>query len=221
MSVVAEMSIQSTEFLLGQVLSRDPGTHIEMERVVPASRQVMPYIWVGGADLSEFERLVRESPHVQRLVAVDTFDTKGLYRVEWAEEVESLIYGISKTEATILEAQGTEVWTFRLRFNSHRGLARFHNYCRDHEIEFSLERVYSLGELTEEGDVYQLTESQRRVLKLAVERGYFAVPRDITLSELATELDRSSQTVSEHIRRGSEKVISHAIGNRSNVRQIP
>lgn len=211
MSIVAEMTIGSEEFILGQVLSRDPDTHIEMERVVPASGRVMPYVWVQGEDLDAFERLVTESEHVERLAVLDRFETEGLYRVEWAEEVESLIYGLAETDATIIEARGNEQWTFRLRFADHAGLARFHNYCTDHGIAFTLERLYTLDQLKNEPAAFDLTDTQRTAVSLAVERGYYEVPRRTTLGELATELGIAQQTVSENLRRGTNKILRDAL----------
>lgn len=213
MSIVAEMTIESEEFILGQVLSLDPDTHIEMERVVPASGRVMPYVWVEGDDLDRFEELVTESEHVRRLAVLDRFDTEGLYRVEWAEDVESLIYGIAETDATIIEARGNEKWTFRLRFSDHAGLARFHNYCNRHEIAFTLERLYTLDQLKRDIPVFDLTDTQRTAVLLAVEWGYFEVPRRTTLGELAEELGVTQQTVSETLRRGTNKILKQSLLN--------
>jgi predicted DNA binding protein len=46
---------------------------------------------------------------------------------------------------------------------------------------------------------------------MAVERGYFDVPRKTTLEELADELDISRQALSEHVRRGTEKILRRAL----------
>jgi predicted DNA binding protein len=47
-----------------------------------------------------------------------------------------------------------------------------------------------------------VTPGQQNVLVAARERGYFDIPRETTLRELADELDVSHQTLSEHLRRG-------------------
>lgn len=44
MSIVAEFTIEAEQFLLGRVLRTDSGTTVEIERVVPASKRVMPYV---------------------------------------------------------------------------------------------------------------------------------------------------------------------------------
>ena len=215
MSVVAKFTIDSSEFILGEVLSMDASTHVEMERVVPASRQVMPYVWVSGVDLEEFEAHVRADDSIESLTALDYIEGKALYRVEWAEDVESLIYGMARVNATILEAQGNEQWVFRLRFDDHSGLADFHNYCTDHDISFTLDRVYTLTDEQEGAYSFDLTEAQRKALVRAVEGGYFEVPRTITLTDIGNDLGITEQTASENVRRGANKVLRKVLLDRS------
>ncbi|RLM95775.1 helix-turn-helix domain-containing protein [Haloarcula sp. Atlit-7R] len=207
MTVVAEFTIDSDEFILGKVLARGDNTHVEMERVVPASGRVMPYTWVHGGGFDEFEAAVESSKYVQALRSLDRIGESALYRVEWAEDVESLIYGMAETNATILEARGNVEWFFRIRFDDHSGLTDFHNFCTDHDIVFQLDRVYTLAEEYDGGYMFDLTDSQRRALVLAVESGYFEVPRGTTLGELGAELGISEQSVSESIRRATNKVL--------------
>ncbi|MFC4553237.1 MULTISPECIES: helix-turn-helix domain-containing protein [Halorussus] len=215
MSVVAEFTISADEFLLGRVLAQGPDTVVELERVVPASRQVMPYIWVRGNRFEEFEAAVRSSPYVTELTALDRLDDSALYRVAWDENVESLIHGIAETDATILEAYGDDEWKFRIRFDDHSGLAAFHNYCTDHDISFHLDRVYTLADEQEGGYVFDLTDPQRVALTRAVEEGYFEVPRGVTLGDLADELGVSEQAISERVRRGADKVLKKVLLTRS------
>ncbi|MBV0924709.1 helix-turn-helix domain-containing protein [Halomicroarcula limicola] len=211
MTVIAEFTIDSDEFILGQVLARSPNTHVEMERVVPASGKVMPYVWVHGGGFEEFEQSVRSSKYVEHLHALDTVGESALYRVEWTDDIESLVYGMAETDATILEARGNEKWFFRIRFDSHQGLTDFHNFCMEHNIVFRLERVYTLAEEHGDGHKFDLTDAQRRALLLAVRGGYFEVPRGTTLGELGGEIGISEQSVSENIRRGTNKILTSVL----------
>ncbi|MFC7020859.1 MULTISPECIES: helix-turn-helix domain-containing protein [Haloarcula] len=215
MSVIAKFTIDSSEFILGRVLSMDAGTHVEMERVVPASRQVMPYVWVSGVDLDDFEKHVRADDSIKSLSGLDYVDGRGLYRVQWNEDVESLVYGMAQVNATILEASGNDRWRFRLRFDDHSGLADFHNYCTEHDISLTLERVYTLTDEQKGGYSFDLTDSQRKALTVAVENGYFEVPRGTTLGEIGAELGITEQTASENVRRGANKVLRKVLLERS------
>jgi predicted DNA binding protein len=211
MTVIAEFTIDSEQFILGQVLALDPDTPVEMERVVPASGRVMPYVWVQGSDLDAFEKAIRASEYVRGLTALDVVEDSALYRVEWDEQVESLIYGMAETNATILEATGNEKWHFRIRFDDHSGMTNFHNYCTSHDIRFQLDRVYTLNEDQDGGYSFDLTKAQRSALVTAVQDGYFEVPRRTTLGAVGGKLGVTEQSVSENLRRGANKVLRKAL----------
>jgi len=52
-----------------------------------------------------------------------------------------------------------------------------------------------------------LTPEEREALRVALEEGYFAVPRTTTLVDIADELGRSDVEVSAQIRRGMDSVL--------------
>jgi predicted DNA binding protein len=214
MSVIAEFTIDADEFLLGEILDRDPVAHIEMERIVPTSRRLMPYVWVHGGEFDQFEAAIRASDHVKDITELDRVDGSGLYRIKWEDEAESLISGMAESKATILEARGKDEWFFRIRFETHAGLTEFHNFCREHDIGVELERVYTL---TDEDTTYrfELTDAQRRTLYQAVKDGYFEVPRRTTLSEVGDKLGITEQSVSENLRRGADRVLKEVLFNPS------
>jgi predicted DNA binding protein len=219
MSVTADLSISDDEFVLGTALRTDADVHVELERVVPSSQQVLPFFWAIGSDFETFESDVRGNPNVQNLVALDRVTGRVLYRVEWSEEVESFIHGIAAVGATILEATGDQLWRFRLRFPDHGALSEFHDYCVAHDIRYTLDRVATdIGVKREE---FGLTPEQRETLVLALDRGYFEVPRGVTLTELADEIGITQQSVSERVRRGTgsvlEVVLLEADGNETEV----
>lgn len=58
-----------------------------------------------------------------------------------------------------------------------------------------------------------LTSRQLEVLALAVERGYFAVPREATLTDIGDELDIQKSTVGEHLRRALDRIASFVVNN--------
>lgn len=52
-----------------------------------------------------------------------------------------------------------------------------------------------------------LTDRQQEVLEAAIRQGYFEVPRECTLAELAATVDADKSTVSTMLRRGESKVL--------------
>jgi len=118
-----------------------------------------------------------ESPNVRSITALDEYDDRALYKIEWEDPAEQLITGIAQTDATILEAHSDEEWLFRIRFEEHAGLARFNQYCSEHDIAYRLNRVSSLADIDANGDDYGLTEAQYEAVSLAVERAISKSPR--------------------------------------------
>lgn len=211
MSVVAEFTIQSDEFLLGRLVAEFPNISVEIERVVPTARRVMPYIWVYGDDDAGFEEAMRETPSVRAVTRLDEIDDSVLYKVEWEDPGEELIAGLAETRATILQARGDDEWWFRIRFPDQAGLGAFHAYCRDHGIVYRIERIFAGADAPRADDVSGVTEAQHEALLAAVERGYFEVPRGVTFADLAGDLGVSEQAVSERVRRGADTVLRNAL----------
>lgn len=207
MSVILEFSIDGDAFQLGQVLAGPPDMHLELERVVPTGTMVTPFIWATGEDHSAFAEKVRNHPLVRELHVLDEMGDNGLYRIEWEDTPTDLIEGIAESDATVLEAQGETDWVFRLRFPDHDKLSVFYNSVIEHDIDLHVERTYTLSEETERGHRFDLSPEQREALVLALRRGYFETPSEVSLEDLAEELDITRQALSSRIRRGNQKVL--------------
>lgn len=110
-----------------------------------------------------------------------------------------------------MEAHGDSSWSFTVRFPDHTALTQFHQLYQTEEFPVHIDRVASLDE--EAGTKYEfgLTPDQRTALLLAVEEGYFAVPRETKLDEIADELDITRQAASERVRRATETVLQKAL----------
>ncbi len=74
-----------------------------------------------------------------------------------------------------------------------------------------MRRLYR--EQNAETERYGLTDPQHEALRLALEAGYFDVPRETTLSVLASDLEVSSQALSARLRRGQASVLERALGD--------
>lgn len=211
MSVILEFTVDAAEFALGDVLSGPQDLHFELERIVPTGDAEMPFVWATGTDFERFERNVRESPRVEELLALDRVGDSSLYRIEWTTPHEDLIRAIADASATVLEATGDDRWAFRLRFLDHEKLSQFHNYCLADDLPIHVERTYTLTESTRTARDFGLTPEQREAVVLALRRGYFDLPSDATLDDLADELDVSTQALSERIRRGEREILRRVL----------
>lgn len=64
---------------------------------------------------------------------------------------------------------------------------------------------------SEETVLDSLTNRQQELLELAVDRGYYDVPRATTTKDLADEVGLDDSTVSEHLRRAERNLITSAL----------
>ncbi|WP_175424245.1 helix-turn-helix domain-containing protein, partial [Haladaptatus sp. W1] len=106
---------------------------------------------------------------------------------------------------------GDDDWEFELLFPSQDQLTRFHNLSRDNGIEYTLGKMQALSDAGASQLANIVTDKQREALVLAFQRGYFETPRQVTLSELADELDISQQSLSDRIRHGIEAVVEYVL----------
>ena len=58
-----------------------------------------------------------------------------------------------------------------------------------------------------------LTDRQRELLEAAVEAGYYATPREVTLTELADRLDVAQSTLSETLHRAESAVVRRYVAD--------
>lgn len=211
MSVILEFTIEEEEFTLGQVLSEPPQMHVELERIVPTGTNVMPFLWVTGDDFASFEGKVAAHEFVDDILALDRIADSTLYRVEWHGSHNDLIRGITEVDGTVLEGHADDKWYFRLRFPDHDALSRFHNFCTNHGIAFYIVRTYTETDRTGSVKQFGLSQEQREALILGLRRGYFDTPSQVSLNNLADELEISQQALSNRIRRGTKQVLGEIL----------
>lgn len=207
MSTIVEFTVPSTAFALGEALSGLPAVGLTLERIVPTGREIIPFVWAYGDDLDAFEGQVQRSANVAAITELDRLDGKRLYRIEWEETPTNLLEGLGRSDATILEAEGGDLWTFRLRFPDHAHLSSFDDFCAEYDIPIDVTRVYTPEDVSSLDDRFDLTDPEREALEIALDRGYFATPKQVSLSDIAEDLGISRQALSKRVRRGTEKVM--------------
>jgi predicted DNA binding protein len=176
--------------------------------MVPTGETMIPYFWVEDPDIEAVEEALLESTYVEEASIVDRVGDEALFRVVWAEDVNGIIETITETESVILEGNGHgDNWTFELRFPEYDALSRFYRSVVEKGISITLENVHNpIDQPGPQSNV--LTDEQREALQTALKEGYFAVPREITLVELADQLGISDSAVSQRVRRGLTKLLT-------------
>lgn len=212
MSVIAEFSVASEDFALHHALTAAPHMIVEIERVVATMEdRVMPYFWVTGGDQEEFERAFHEDESVTNVTAIDEVDGAQLYRAEWTENIETIVYAYVEIGATILQATGRdENWELRMRFDDRNRLSEFQDYCGENGISFELNRLKEQEQPMASAQ-YDLTQKQRKTLVTALEAGYYNTPQDVTMSELADEFGITQQGLSKRLHAAHRNLIASTL----------
>ncbi|WP_207591730.1 bacterio-opsin activator domain-containing protein [Halomontanus rarus] len=212
MSIIAEFTVDSDDFALYHALTGAPDMIVEIERVVATLEdKVMPYFWVSGGDQADFEDAFRDDESVQNIAAIDEIEGARLYRAEWTENIESIVYAYVEIGATILQAIGrAEYWELRMRFDDRDKLSEFREYCKENDIAFELNSLQDQEQPMASAQ-YDLTTKQRETLVSALEAGYYDVPQAVTMSELAEELGVSQQALSKRFHAGHRNLITSTL----------
>jgi hypothetical protein len=222
MSVLAEFTVPAGEFVLADTLTAAPDMRIEIKRVIGGKEFVTPYFWAAGGDFGTFEQALRSDQNVRDVLTLeehedlekgdDRSEEERFYRVTWGTSVPNLVTAVSDAKATVLEAVTGDggTWEVKVLFPDETALTEFHDYCHDHEFSLDIRRVYHPKNPQEQAE-YGLTEEQQEALEAAYHAGYFGVPRERTLTELAEELDISRNALSARLRRGHRNLLAHTL----------
>lgn len=209
-SVIAEIQIEG-DFVLSELLRELPDVRIQLERVVPAGDRTVPLVWIHTDDPEAVEHQLRDHRLIETLTRLDAFDDRVLYRIEWAEEPDSVFDALQSQRAALLDAVGIgESWTFELRFPSHESLSAFHAHCEAAGLPISVTRLYRPSD-TDSTARYGLTDAQFDTLLAALQQGHFEIPREIKTSELGVQFGVSDQAITERIRRGLTNILTHIL----------
>lgn len=207
MSVVAEFQIEPDAFGLGRALSR-VGARAGFHEIVPTGTAFLPYLQVESPNTAEPVVLdeLRGVPGVASARCLDGTDSGGFYRLSWESGADDLFEVVREVDVAVDLACGSPAgWDLHLLCEERTALRRFSEQCERIGVGFHLSRLDRLGNAGESGSP-ALTSAQQEALDLAMERGYFKIPRETTLRELGDELGVSRQSVSNRLRRATERL---------------
>ncbi|MFB6139262.1 MAG: bacterio-opsin activator domain-containing protein [Halosimplex sp.] len=211
MSIIAEFRVPAPEFLLEAPLEASEGV-VTLERmVVDGDESVTPYVWVSTDDYGTFEAALREGESAGAFEVVEAHERERLYRVDWTGDRDGIVGALDDASATVLSAEGEDgVWTLRALFADREAVSTVAERLRSAHSGVDLVRIYRGDDPSTYGR-YEVTEEQRDALLAAREAGYFAVPRECTLQEVADELGISRNAASARLRRGHDALVAHTL----------
>ncbi|WP_247731101.1 helix-turn-helix domain-containing protein [Halovivax limisalsi] len=211
MSVIATVSVPAESFALAGLFAAHPTASIEVERLASHSREwVMPAVWLVAPDPVAAAETMRADPAVESVSLIDVADETAYATIHWGERVTAFVDAIIDRHGVLKTASATAAaWELTLKFTAREALADFQAYADDHDLDVELRRLSEASAALDR--VYGLTPAQREVLETALELGYFDVPREAQIDDLAAALDISTNSVSERLRRATKALTSNTI----------
>jgi predicted DNA binding protein len=211
MSLFGEFQIPANEFVFHETFQAEPTMKVEIERVVAADEILTPYFWISHISPTTFAAAAGNDPTIEQLEKLDEFEEATLYRADWVEHIETLVYAYMRIGAAILEAEGQkDEWLFRMRFDDREKFDQFSEFLNEEDVSFDLHQLYEITHPRTRGE-FALTPKQYEAVTTAWEMGYFDLPRDTTMKDVADELNIAPQSLSDRLRRAQDKLIGEAL----------
>ncbi|WP_264556728.1 helix-turn-helix domain-containing protein [Halocatena marina] len=184
---------------------------MELERLVLLHDGIIPLFWVEGATLEDLRATVETDPVSEEVHHLTEMDGRHLFEIQWSPDVNALVDPMIESGAEVLPATGTvNVWEFRLQFRNRARLATFRERCQDNEVDMHLNALYNPTVPAEKTDD-ELTAEQYDIIDTAYRNGYWEIPREITMGELAELIGISSNAASQRLRRGLTVLVGEAL----------
>lgn len=220
MSVIARIGVPAEDFPLGKTLRASSHIRVQLERVIPLGETAIPYLWVSDDSVDAIEAAIDADPNVDAVDIVDEVDAEALVRVEWQADSHGLLATLAESDVVLLDGVGSgRSWEFQLRFADHEDMAAFYRQCTDRDISVTLERVHNPANPEDLGLDFSLTDVQRETLLAARESGYFEVPREASLVDLAEQLGVSDTAASQRLRRGIATLVTATLASSERIDQ--
>ena len=194
-----------------ETLRRVPGTELHWVRNVPQESGSKLLVWVDTDDIHAFRDGVTVDETIDEIVRNVDVGGRFLCEVELSEvgsDVD-LYLVLLETGGVVQDATVTrDGWDCHFGFADQGALSSFFDAVHDFGIEYGIDRVYTPRNGDGVGD--ELTDAQREALRMAMDIGYFDIPRENGLEELGSELGISDSAASERLRRGIRSLVPKA-----------
>jgi len=192
----------------GPFSARHPAMRLEVLNRTDVSAEVsVSDYWISGGSPGEWALEIGSFPDVLQVDSLAAVGDGCLYRIKYRNPPVIGLYRRLRIPLQFpLRIQaGTLTWEVVARFAEFQ---RVMDHARKADAEV---QVISVRRRPLRSHLPSLTDSQHELLTEAMSAGYFAVPRRITLTDLARKLDRSKSSISEGIALIEKKLVESAL----------
>jgi predicted DNA binding protein len=206
--IKAVVRVEHPDIVLTETVTHDRSskvTSVSEAGTDPTSGRFFYHI--ESSDFCRFEDGLRHDSTIGEFERViETRDDEAIYSFEYTDDAKVLSPVISAANGVILDMENDgRAWVLTVWMPDRSDLVPLWEYAQQHDVDIDLLRVNEYASLgtTDAG----LTDSQREALLVALEMGYFEEPRDVTLGEVAADLDISQPAASGLLRRGIKRLV--------------
>lgn len=210
MTTIMKASVPADQFALADTFEAVPAVEFDAVRLVThGTDRVVPLLWATNADTSSVYDAIEDDETTTDAQLVSQRNHDALFQMHWTARVRFLTHVLVEERGAVVSARGSsDGWTFRIMFPERDAVSSTYDACEEYDID--IEQISSLGDAPSLGG-FHLTNEQFTTVRAAVDNGYYEVPRETTLEDLATELDVSHQALSERLRRGHRTLIESVL----------
>lgn len=211
MATLVTGSVPAEQFALAETFTAHPELTFRIEKLVRSGENaVMPWLWTRNVPADELEETLREDRTVDSVELLTEHEDESLYEMKWIDNIQLILQMITNAEATVLNAVGEgNQWKLRVLYPEREKYSTTSEFCETHGVDFEVASIRDVDHSS--ASRYGLTREQRDTFIEAARRGYFKIPREITLEELADEMGVSHQALSERLRRGNEALVENTL----------
>ncbi|WP_440764935.1 helix-turn-helix domain-containing protein [Natronorubrum sp. DTA7] len=216
MTTVVELEIPADRFGIARTFDRVPTFECQIGGMIGDSP---PLVWVIGPDRRTVHDALESDPSVDVIASLtggerslragnESDDSeRWLFRLEFGDSVKLFEQIVAENGGAILAACGQNgTWSVKLLFHDRASLSECYALFEQYDYSVDVTRLTGMDDF--ESAQTPLTQTQYETICKAHELGYFDIPRQITLKELAAELDVSHQALSERLRRCHSTLVS-------------
>ncbi len=202
----AELTVTVPEGVwIGDLSRQFPETQVRVLSAFTNNTSGVGLIEFAGPEVGTFLAGIDDQEQVTERTLLSRSDQQALVQFETSNPL--LLFPITSSGVPLelpFTLQGGEAsWEITA---SRDRLSKLGTQLDEFEVPFQVETVRERVE-----DEQLLTDRQERLVRAAVEAGYYDTPRDCTLTELADEVGIAKSTCSETLHRAEEKVIKEFV----------
>ena len=206
MSLIAKYQLECPDST--RLFERFPGLELHVEQVAASGPETLSVaLWARPEAQTAFESELEQLDAVESIGYIDHHADRTRCQLSIVASKTTYWDWISLGGVLLdctVTAEGVAV---RMRFPDREALVAYRECCREQGIQFSLTGLSNGDSDFPSGS--STTASQREMVVLAIEHGYFEIPRETSLSELANVFGISDQAASERLRRALTNILGN------------